>query len=836
MPTLDQKQITDKLNAEFAGDTRKIVFWYDDAAEFVDDIDALEITGAKLHLLTGDNQFATKLLLERQDVDSSYLVYAPFPKPDVRGNALEDIVLYSRRFYADRASLLTVDLQIDEKYKPIIQKYIKFFGAKERTQRFYDFELENFTKESIETALMSAICKTRTASFEEVLRVVLTEGGMENNIYLIEFEKYDLLPAFWQMCEDTLGYADNTPSPTRLAMTLFATYTARQLRGDVPQAWKGVVSYKSGSIITFMDNLMNSFIYRPRFDELSKNIAAVLNMKSLFENASTETMLDCDAFPVFDGIIMEWITERLLDEDIGANCGGMDIPAICEMRIKKHFGEYYAGLYRMLTAAFEIVCQTRYSCPEHIDSIIKQYTVSDFQIDLHYRSFYTEYDRLPDFEVYEKLQVKVENVYTNKYLGKLLPMWNAALDIKAAMKDDRSQLRFFEKRIKHAKDKTVVIISDALRFEVGQELYAKLNSDANCHAELSHINGALPTYTQLGMAALLPHTELNIEPNGNVLVDGRPSDSTEKRATILQSTLPDSRSVRADRLPTKREQLREIFNGMDVVYIYHDHIDSRGSASEDEVFAACSEAVEEIFALIKRLSGSANVYRFIVTADHGFLYKRDRFSESERINLTGLKGIYANRRFIISNAAIDTDGVASARLSDIIGGEDDRVVSWPISANVFKTQGGLGYVHGGSSPQEMILPLIFVKTEKRHVDTHPAKIALVSMVQKVTNLITQLDFIQQEPVCDIVKSAEYKLYFISDENEKISNEQIYMADKKDSDPNKRMFRLRFNFKNRKYDSTKQHWLIAVDAKNGSEVFRHQVVMDIAFADDFGFDL
>ena len=38
MPELNLKQITDKLNTEFAGDTRKLVFWYDDKAEFADDI------------------------------------------------------------------------------------------------------------------------------------------------------------------------------------------------------------------------------------------------------------------------------------------------------------------------------------------------------------------------------------------------------------------------------------------------------------------------------------------------------------------------------------------------------------------------------------------------------------------------------------------------------------------------------------------------------------------------------------------------------------------------------------------------------------------------------
>jgi len=835
VPVLDLKQIENKLNSEFTIEIRKIIFWYDEDKEFVNDIDSLSLVSAKLHKLTGDNQFATKLLLEKQDIKSSYLIYAPFEKPPVRDNALEDIYLYSQPFFADRASLIIVDLKMDERFKPVIQKHIKFFSAQDRVKRLYDYDTESFTsKESIEIALMSALCRTRTASFEEVLRVVLTEGGIEENTYISEFNKYDLLTSFWQICEDVLGYTDNTPSPMRLAMTLFITYTSKQLLGDVPQAWKSFISYKSGSIITFMDSLMNSILYRPKFDDLSGFISNSLNVRDAYKDYTIDSILHCDAFPAFDELITGWIAERLLNEDTGAKCDNLDIPAICNMRSKMHFGELFSGKYSMLSSAYEIVKKSKYASQDKFDEIVKQYIDTDYKIDECYRRFYVKYDKFPDFDVYEKLRSLVENIYTNVYLGRLLPAWNNSLEINRIMKNEYSQLRFYDRNIKHAKDKTVVIISDALRYDVGQELFTKLSSDANCNVKLSYLFGVLPGYTSLGWAALLPHKALEIKPDGKVLVDGQSSDTTEKREVILQNENANTRCVSFERLPTKRDDLREIFTGMDAVYIRHNRIDARGSSSEDEVLQACSEAVDEIYALIKRLSGSANVYRFIVTADHGFLYKRERFTESEKINLDGLKSIYANRRFIIADDPITTDGVASVPITDIIGGDDKRFVSYPISANVFKTPGSLGYVHGGSSPQEMILPVISIKTEKGHVDTYPAKIALVSMIRKVTNLITQLDFIQKDPVNDVIKPAEYKLYFISEDNEKISNEQIYQADKKDTDSNKRIFRLRFDFKNKKYDSTKQYWLVAVETKSGMEIFRHQVIIDIAFADDFGF--
>ena len=53
--------------------------------------------------------------------------------------------------------------------------------------------------------------------------------------------------------------------------------------------------------------------------------------------------------------------------------------------------------------------------------------------------------------------------------------------------------------------RTVVIISDAMRYEVGQELLARMQDDPKCtSAKLDVLLGVLPSYTQLGMAALLP--------------------------------------------------------------------------------------------------------------------------------------------------------------------------------------------------------------------------------------------------------------------------------------------------------------------------------------------
>ena len=838
MAEMNIKQIIDRLNAEFTGDTRKLVFWYDDNGEFVEDMQNVELENAKVYFLQADNQFATKLFLERQDTTTNYLIYAPFPKPDVRDNHLEDTLLYSKRFFADRASLLSVDLGIDEKYKPIIEKHIKFFANKERTQRFYDLEIENFNEENIITGLLSAICRTRTCSFEEVIRVMLTDSELTDNKFLSEVEKYGLLDDFWKLCEQHFGYTDVKPTLEKLAVTMFVTYTAKYVGAELPKAWKGFVSYKAGNIIAFMDNLMNNILYRGRYDELSAHVASGLNVKKAFSDYPPEDLVNCDTFLAVDQILIKWIVARLVAEDIGAKLDDLTIPQICEKRSKMHFGEKTNVCYQMLSSTYQIIQVGNYRCPDNFKVILRKYQEEDFQIDYEYRCFYSAYDQMDDPADFEPLRDLVENIYTNEYLETLLPKWNAAIQEPDALMALPLQRDFYARNLKNVKERTVVIISDAMRYEVGKELFHRIQDDPKCTAKLEVQLGVLPSYTRLGMAALLPHTELTMTDDFKVLVDGFPCENLAEREAILQKYSSDSACVQFDSIKSlKIADLRSIFTGKQVVYVYHNQIDARGDKpnTEDEVFVACQEAITEIIDLIRRISTSANTYRFIVTADHGFLYKRDKISESDKIEGIKSKTSFINRRFVVSPEPVAGDGIASMEMGKILRSSDTKWVSYPISDDVFKvTGGGQNYVHGGSSPQEMLVPVLDLKMERGHMDTRNASLALVSMVRKITNKITVLDFIQSEPVSDVVKAATYRLFFVSDDNERISNENSCIADSRDQNASKRIFRMKFQFKDKKYDKDKQYFFVIYDDATGLEVFRHPVIMDMAFADDYGF--
>ena len=829
MAELNLKQINARLNEEFRGEKRKLVFWYDDKAEFAEDIKDIELDNAKVYFLQHDNQFYTKYFLERKDKENNYLIYAPFPKPDVRENHLEDTLLYSKRFFADRASLLMADLGVDEKYKNIIEKHIKFFANKDRTQRFYDLEIEQFNEENIIVGMLGSICRTQTCSFEEVVRAVLSDGECEENKFIDAFKKYDLLVEFWKLCERHFGYIDNIPSLTNFVLTLFVTYTAKSITGELPESLKSIVSHKSGNIITFMDNIKNSVLYKDRYNELSEFVSNRLNIVKVFENLLPEELLYCDTFVCIDKIIIRWIKERLLAEDTGAMLDNHSIKEVASIRSKMHFSESMGKIYHMLGSAYDIVVSAKYTCPDSFSDILEKYKTSDYKIDQNYRHFYYDYDSLDDSEDFERLRELVENIYTNEYLDKLLQKWNSGILEEDAFGKLPLQIDFYDSNIGGLKDRTVVIISDALRYEVGNELYTVLADDPKSNIRIDTSFSVLPSYTRLGMAALLPHKSITMSDDYTVLVDGMSCDNLLTRQNILQRYCDNSICVQFDDIKNmKKSELRDIFTGKQLVYVYHNQIDARGDKAntEDEVFVACKEAVNEIADLIRRISSNANTHHFIVTADHGFIYKRDKLNESDKINVRD-KNAFVNRRFIVSTEAIYEDGIENISMGSILRNDDNKVVSFPISSNVFKVSGGgQNFVHGGSSPQEMLIPVLNIKMERGHIDTGNAQIALVSMVQKITSNVTVLEFIQSEAVSDTVKATTYKLYFISDDNEKISNEATLFADSRELDARKRIFRMNFRFKDKKYDKNRNYYLAAYDEGSGEEIWRHHVVMDL----------
>lgn len=158
--------------------------------------------------------------------------------------------------------------------------------------------------------------------------------------------------------------------------------------------------------------------------------------------------------------------------------------------------------------------------------------------------------------------------------------------------------------------------------------------------------------------------------------------------------------------------------------------------------------------------------------------------------------------------------------------------------------GGLNFVHGGTSLQEMVVPVIEYhylrnnskeyQRNKQKYDTKPVELGLLSATHKISNMIFSLNFYQKEPVGDNREAATYQLYFTDSSGKQISDIQKIIADKTSDNGQERTFRCSFNLKSLKYDNKAIYYLVFAD-ENGLVISREEFQIDIAFAvDEFDF--
>ena len=146
-------------------------------------------------------------------------------------------------------------------------------------------------------------------------------------------------------------------------------------------------------------------------------------------------------------------------------------------------------------------------------------------------------------------------------------------------------------------------ISDALLYEFADSLVEHLKRETQSKVNLDSMQGIFPTTTKFGMAALLPHSSMDLveKTNGTlgVLADGMSTDAGY-RDKILKNANESSVALKYDNIiGLKRADRQELVKGMDVVYIYHDKIDEARHSADNAVFTACDDAIDEIKNLVR---------------------------------------------------------------------------------------------------------------------------------------------------------------------------------------------------------------------------------------------
>lgn len=839
---MEMTEIQEKIKELMAEPERTIVFWYDDDGAYKEEVEhgfALK-EGAKLWILEENNWFQTKLLLEQEDPETDYLVYAPFPRPEDRENMLADIFYYSRHFYSDKLVQIMGDLGMPAECQDEVKRFRKFWTSG-NVAKFERLQITDFTTENIDLGILCVLGGVKTLNFEELLKKVLL-GGLDENAILKKMTTYKIDNVFWKLCEKSYGYVDSTPSLIRFMTTMVVTYTDTMTGGHAPSIWKFFLSARKNDVVIFMKNFMNNDESKGFYDDFVKRFSAEKNVLSALRSVPLDQLIECDALSEIDVDLIRWMISKIEDGMLDEKVASLSIPQICEERRKLcyHFAPTFDQQYRMVEHAYQVIRGVSlHEYKPHIDDVIKDYTENTYRIDRDYRKFYFYMDAVGMSEETEKLRDLVENVYTNKYLTDYSYKWNQTLsdEVYASYTGKREQ-DFFEDFVRPfmredgREGRVFVIISDGMRYECGRELYEQLELDEKCSVSMDHMLSVLPSETTLGMASLLPNREITVDTELNINVDGmKCGNSTADRQKILQSVVPKSICCDFDFLLNgKKEDIRELLQDKNLVYVYQNQIDQRGEGmrSENEVFNACEEAVGEIQRLIHRLTGYVSATRFLITADHGFIYKRDKLTESDKISLDKSGIDTTNYRYMLAKYQIKNDAVTNRCLAYLCALNRDFVITPKGTDIIKKTAGGMNYVHGGSSLQEMIVPVIKVVTAKGKQDVGFVNVEISSFISRITSSVFKIDFMQMEPVTDKVKPRRLLAFFVDGSGQKISFDVPIIADIREKDASARLITERFTLKSGKYNSGQEYYLVLTDMQDESQIIqKYKFTIDIA---------
>ena len=189
-------------------------------------------------------------------------------------------------------------------------------------------------------------------------------------------------------------------------------------------------------------------------------------------------------------------------------------------------------------------------------AVWKLYTETAWEMDRFYRQFHTAFGAsLKDSNVVLEDKLKgatdyVEGLYQNWFLQELTRCWTTAAEEELAhlgyLSEIGRQRDFYTHYVRPLTGKggrVFVILSDALRFEVAEELSESLPRTTKGTVKLEAVQSMFPSITKFGMAALLPGKTLSVTEDMHVFVDGMPTRTTADREKILCASNPNSVAV-----------------------------------------------------------------------------------------------------------------------------------------------------------------------------------------------------------------------------------------------------------------------------------------------------
>lgn len=830
------KQIETALSRLF--EKHRIIFWYDIKCELRRDFETATLPNVE-KLEIANNEYGLKYRILREAPEQKFLLYQEGPQPADLDNWLLDVQLAHGEFRTDQVAIWLSELELGLEFAELAQTHAEFFQAAKRKDALKNWLQTDDTVGQLRLKML-AVCAGSEPRMDSVVETLLQQlaEGRDEGMRLIERCGLDIF--LWEQLTRFYGYASTEPSLRDFVIALFKSCYAMSTDGEVKM---------TGDALVFLKRWKDSRQFEAGFETLSAECADVLGIEKDLEKRDFRDLVELDYFRLID----QKIISDLVRAVVGRTVTSGDVALWVRQRRQGHWYGEFRHLYEAVEFAarfMQMLGEATLTMQSLADGV-QRYSRVWFQLDQLYRKFTYHVCLSGQPSLMGELSEQVENLYSNNYLMKLGDAFQSHVDTSSNWEayPVRQQKDFFEHWVRPflRKDKRVcVVISDAMRYEIGDELLSLIRQEDRYSADLEPALSMLPSYTQLGMAALMPNKTLSIADNdtGTVLVDGQSSQGTANRTKILQAALEGrGQAIRADEfMQLNRDDSRDVLKGNDVLYIYHNRIDHTGDKmhSEGQAFEAAQQTLDDLVRLIKKLT-AANANNLLITADHGFIYQNRELDESDFLSVPvdGESILYRDRRFVLGKG-LTTSPAFHHFSSKQLGLEGDMEVQIPKSINRLRLKGsGSRFVHGGASLQEVVIPVLKVN-KKRQSDVSAVE---VDILRGASSVITSgqlaVTLYQSGPVTEKIQPRLLRAGIYTKAGELISDSHELVFDLTSENPRERELQVRFVLTRKADEANGQEVSLRLEEQHaGTSHFKEykslRYTMRRSFTSDFDF--
>ncbi len=763
------KRINDSLRRVLA--SHRLVFWYDATKEWDETFTAFEAADIVKLRVDGD-EFGAKVRIAR-DPDSRFLVYLPIAKPADAENWLLDLVLQSHEYRADRASLALIDLGLPQEFYELASAHAPFFNSTKRVDALRDLLKPDDQPREVRLKMMAVLAGTPADIDALLLRFLASPDTLElEDPAAAALNSAALLEPFWREVDRRFGYGNAEPSIQDFAVTLF--------RGSNPlDSAVSLADHARVFLQRWKDSAAHGDSYRAWAKRMERELQVESTLTSFGDRANIGNN---DTFELFERFSLHQLVQGF-ERGLAA----ADVRAAIQLRRESFWRTTHADGYMALEYAVTLreLMGSMDLAVESIDAGIRRYAASWWRIDTAYRRFVEHDRRYGQVQVMEPIRTWVEAHYVQNFLLPLADHWSDRVRGMERWSSDEypMQRRFFDTWVEPFRSKgqkIFVIVSDALRYEAAAEFAEHLRAENRWSAEVDVALAALPSYTQLGMASLLPGHQYGVDPTGGASVDGQSASGTVNRAAILaQACGGKATAIKSDTLleMNSKTEARDLMRDHDVIYVYHNAIDHVGDKrdTEAQTTEAVAKAFVELTAIIRKVA-NVNGTNMLLTADHGFLFQQDPVNEGDTLYLPPAEAwTMKGRRFALGQHVTPGAGV-KLFTADALGVEGEWTAAFPLSLGRFPQQGsGKRYVHGGVSLQEVVIPVVRIH-KARSDDTGQVEVDILKVPAKVTTGQLAVALFQDRPAVEKVRPRTIRIGLFAKNGLSISDQRTLTFD------------------------------------------------------------